>query len=209
MNYGELKAAVNTSAGPRDDIPEHIYDLVLSEVNRDIRITEMLETATLTVSGCTTEQLLLGTCDCEHTALPADFLEMESAYTMSGSVRRPVYPIHDSNGALPPSATNMRYAITADGIRLIEHPVPTTSLYITYFKANAALTTDAGTNVVLLNYPELYLYLSLAHVAIWARSMEEAMMHRANYEDVRSRVMKSDLRKRMAGPLRASAMVVA
>lgn len=210
-NFGELKTAVNTSAGPRDDIPDHIYALALSEINRDVRITQMQETATLTVASCTTAELLAGTCDCEYTQLPADFLEMDSAYVLKGVGRQVVLPLSDSqmNDGAGTGDSHARYSITDDGIRLLDHPDSETKLYITYYKKNGALSVDTDSNVVLLNYPEMYLYLCLAHVAIWARNLEEAQAHRANYEMVRNRVMKSDIKRRVSGPLRPRNLRVA
>ncbi len=209
MNFGELKAAVNTSSGPRDDIPAHIYDLVLAEVNRSLRTTEMLDTATITVGCCTTAEIIAGTCTCEYTALPTDYLEMESAYVLNGSTRCPVLPLYEQNIGNSAVGESTRYSITNDGIRLAGYPSTETSLYITYYKANSALTTDATTNVALLHYPDVYLYLSLAHAALWERDMDGAVAYRSQYEMARKGLSKADRMSRVSGPLVSSPRVVA
>ena len=209
MNFGELKAAVNTSSGPRDDIPAHIYDLVLTEINRSLRTLKMLESASIQVGCCTTAEIIAGTCTCEYTALPADYLEMESAYILSGGTRCPVLPLYEENVSLAPTSQSARYSITNDGIRLERYPDAEVALNITYYKANAALSADADTNVALLNYPDVYLYLSLAHAALWARDMEGAAAYRSQYEASRMNLSKSDRMSRVAGPLVAQAGSVA
>jgi len=209
MNYGELKAAVNTSAGPRDDIPEHIYTMALSEINRDIRIKEMQKCASVVINPATTFAELNALTACDAEALPADFLEMEEVFNNENGRKKLYTPTLRANQTELGNESARTYAITVDGMTLTGAPSEQFTLELLYYATNAALSSDADTNVVLLKYPDLYLALALAHTAVWRRDMDEAAMHRAEYARIKRDLKKADLRGRHVGFIRPTSLRVA
>lgn len=191
MDYAGLKAAVETSTGPRTDIPDHIYEITLSEINRDVRIKEMLTATTVAISDASSP-----------TALAADFLEAEEVYHIDGQINRFYAPI------TKPSQTELRqeyertYSITDDGITLTGAPNEAFTLQFLYYAANGALSGDTDVNPVLTKHPDLYLSLAICNAAKWKRNLEEAAVRRSEYEAALRRVNISNRRSRNPGVIK-------
>lgn len=209
MYFSDLKAAVETSSGPRTDIPDHIYTLARSELNRDIRITEMQRWDDLAINPDTTLAALVSLIEIDGDALPADLLEIEEINTQVNGIRRVFTPVLRAAQTEAANEYKRTYSITNDGIVLTGAPAEEFTLNILYYRRLDVLAADTDTNAVLLNYPDLYLSLCLHFVARWAENSDAAAMHRADYEAAKRALRKSDRMSRHPGPIRPRSQRVA
>lgn len=192
MDYAGLKAAVNSTFHGRGDIPDHVYELVLAEFNRDLRTVDMIETASITA-------------DAEYEALPADFLQAISLHLSIGGVRYRLQPMQQDalNYNRPETGVPRLYAVTSDGLKL--HPTPDAEYTLTleYYEQIAALSGDSDTNVILSRYPEAYLYTSLKHAALWNGDSARLAEFAAASDTAKKAVAISERSRKNAGPWRS------
>ncbi len=188
MDFQTLKASVESALG-RTDVPDYVYTLMTSDINRDIRIVEMESTSTLSVSS-------------EATALPADFLQVVSMY-VDTTPRSPMVPLtrqaqatrHDSSGQ------PYYYAITDGEIQVMPVPDGTYSVVMRYIASVAAFSGVADTNDVITLHPGLFLYSALYHAAVWKQDAELVAGYSQAYIGMKKMVMDSDKKKKNAGPM--------
>ena len=189
MDYLGLRTAVNSSLGGREDLPAHIYEVALAEINRDIRILDMQSTTTLTAST-------------EEVSLPSDFLEVVSLYIDSGGSRNNLKP-------QTPDALNFRrndtgrpisYAVLDGALKLMPAPDGSYDLELRYYAENAALSADTDVNPVLTKYPEYYLYTVLKHAGAWAQDQEQMQWWGTLGGQARDSLMNTELSRMMSGP---------
>lgn len=190
MDYAGLQTAINSTFGGRTDIPEHIYEIALSEINRDVRTLDMQGTTTLTAST-------------EEVSLPSDFLEVVAAYIDSGGYRNRLEP-------RTPDALNYRrddtgrpgfYAVVDGALKLLPAPDGSYDIELRYYQRNSALSADGDTNDVLSQYPELYLYCVAKHAATWMQDAELITAFAGTYMDAYERMKKSERSRMLAGPV--------
>lgn len=189
MNFGELKVALLEQIGRAPS--DLAYSLVTADINKYLRVEEMISSTTLTEAASIT--------------LPADFLAVSSVY-IDTDPRRALSPTskqamnsRHSNGS--PSV----YAI--DGGTMYLSPEPTTSetVALDYYARVAALSADADTNDVLTNYPDVYVYGTLTHHAALIRDPEAAAIWRTGYDAAIASANKNARSAKYSGaPLRVS-----
>lgn len=180
--FGTLKSELLALLG-RAPI-DATYQMVTTDINRDLRIVEMEATGALTSTAY---------------ALPAGFLEMIDAYT-AGTPRNKLVPttadtindIYDSGGT-----TATHYAVTDSG--LVLNNADTSDVLIRYYTAVTALSADGDTNVVLTKYPGVYLYGSLYHHSRLVRAAEAAAEYQADYAREMTLAGAAATRARMRG----------
>lgn len=189
MNYGTLQSNVQSAMG-RSDVPSYVYDLTTSGLNRDLRLLEMQCVATLYATG-------------EEIDLPANFLEVESAYIDSGGNRSALVPINEMSQATrhDSSGRPYYYAIHKDSMTLMPAPDATYEIEFRYYRRLTALSASTDTNDVLANYPGLYLYAALTHAAVWAQDDEGAQRYNAAFLAEKQLVEAADKTRRNSGPL--------
>lgn len=209
MYFSDLKSAVESATGPRTDIPDYIYKVALSEINRDIRIREMQRWAEICVNPDTTQTSLETLIQIDADALPGDFLEMEEVHYVENGEKRVFLPTMRAVQTEAGYEYKRTYAITNDGLTLSGAPEEEFMLVILYYKANSELTLPGHTNPVLLNHPDLYLSLCLHHAARWAANTDEAEAYRRDYEMAKRALVKADRRERHPGPIRPRSLRVA
>ena len=184
MNFGELKAALLAEIGRAPSSLAHT--LVASDINKYLRVSEMVTTTTLTEAGSIT--------------LPSDFLGVLSVY-LDTDPRRALSPTSKQalNATVQTGGTANRYAIE-DGVMYLA-PAPTTSetVTLTYYARVAALSADSDTNDVLTNYPDVYVYGTLTHHAGLVRDMEAAAMWKTGYDAAISSANKNDIKAKYSG----------
>lgn len=191
MDFAGLKTAVQSTFSGRTDIPDHIYEVTLAELNRDARTMDMQATSTLSASA-------------ESVSLPSDFLEAITAHIDDGTSRVQLRPF-------TPDALNVNrygtgrpdeYAIV-DGAMLLK-PTPDGSydVELRYFQRLSTLSADADQNAVLEIYPEVYLYCALKHTAMWAGDPDRVMQFEASYRSAFSRMTVSERRRANSGPIK-------
>lgn len=190
MNFAGLKAAVQANMGARTDIPAHVYEVTLAEINRDVRITDMEATATITA-------------DAESESLPADFLEVVSVHYDSGGVRfrlKPTSPdainMHRSGSGRP-----RYYAVVNGALLLGPDPDGSYSVTLRYYAKNGALSADEDVNPVLTKYPGLYLACAMKHAKSWVSHMEGLQAWSALYDRALADVRRAERRERNGGPI--------
>ena len=191
-NSGLLKADVASAMG-RDDLPNYIYTMAVSDINNDVRVSEMLFDQTLTASS-------------EETALTTEVLGIDSIY-IDANPRVYLQNVSDQNMVLNHSSSGRPayFAFTEeDGqqrIRLMPVPDGSYSIVVRAYAARAEFSTDGDSNRVLTAYPGIYLYASLRHAAVWAQDMEMAETYKRMYSEEVMRAQKRDRAKRLPGPL--------
>lgn len=184
MNFGELKAALLAQIGraPADIV----YTLVAADVNKYLRVSEMVSSTTLTEAASIT--------------LPSDFLAVVDVY-LDTDPRRALSPTSKQalNAMLATGGTARMYAIEAG--KMFLNPTPTTSetVNLRYYARVAALSADSDENSILTNYPDVYTYGALTHHAALVRDVEAASVWRQGYEAAISSANRVDVRSRYSG----------
>lgn len=163
MTYDELLANVAAFA-KRSDLTAVIptfVELTTARLNRDLRVRQMIEQATLSVSG-------------SLTALPADFLAVKSVtcgiVRLSGITQDQMELVASDQGS--PEL----YSILGDSIQVSPVPSAATPVVLTYYKALTPLASGVS-NWALAEYPDLYLYGALSEVGQY--TVDEAMVARS------------------------------
>lgn len=189
MNYGELRGHVKDALG-RDDVPLYIYELVIDDINNDVRVLEMQAETTLIASG-------------ESVTLPSDFLSVESLYIDTGGIRTALVPITEQSQGVghDPSGRPYYYAVHDTEITLM--PVPDTDYTLTlrYYTKLADLSSDSDTNPVMQRYRGLFIYSSLTHAAIWSKNEQDASTYSRAYKAALDRTKRADRDNRFSGPM--------
>ena len=188
MDFQTLKASVESALG-RTDVPDYVYTLMTSDINRDIRILEMESTSTLSIST-------------EATALPTDFLQVVSMY-VDATPRSPMVPLtrqaqasrHDESGR------PYYYAVTDGFLQSMPVPDATYSVVMRYLASVAAFAAPADTNDVITLHPGLFLYSALHHAAVWKQDAELAVGYGSAYQNLVDMVEKANKKKKNAGPM--------
>lgn len=157
-NYSELKTSVADFLN-RDDLTSVIPDFVkLAEVNINstLRHWRMENRATAELSG-------------QYLATPANFLEpirlhLESDFRPIELVS--VYRLQTlRRNASNTTGTPTNYALVQGEFEFFPSPDATYNVEMTYYASVAPLSDSNTQNVILQNFPDLYLYGSLSHSA--------------------------------------------
>lgn len=192
--YGELQTAVD-SAVARPDVPSYVYALTTAELNARLRLREMETETTLSTGGNA------------YVTLPSDFVMVRHAY-LDVTPRQPLDAMNEFERSRQHDSSGRPNAYTISGGLMYLNPAPDTTYTVTlrYLARLAAFSADADTNDVLVNFPALYLYSALKHVAIWAQDREQAEVYAAAFMAEAERVEKQDIAARHGGgPLRSRA----
>jgi hypothetical protein len=158
-SYGDLKSAISSWMFDRTDLDGQAGDFVSlceGDLNRVLRTRNQLDKATLTL-------------DTDASAdLPDDYLEFRQVTALTTprrilsevapSYRDQVYPFR--SGGLPS-------VFTIDGSTMTVLPSTTSSIELEYFAKIAALSEDEPSNWLLEKFPNIYLYGSLKHAAVF------------------------------------------
>lgn len=188
MDFATLKSSVESALG-RTDIPDYIYTLMTSDINRDIRIMEMETETTLSVSA-------------EATALPVDLLQVVSMY-VDTTPRSPMLPITQQSQAVRHDSSGQPYyyAITNGEMQVMPVPDGTYSVVMRYIASVAAFSNDLDTNDIIALHPGLFLYSACHHAAVWKQDAELAGGYGSAYQNLVKMVEDANKKKRNAGPM--------
>jgi len=172
LNYADLQTTI-ASYLARSDLTVQIPDFIqLAEVRlrRDLRIRQMLKSATTTTTGGD-----------QTVALPSDFLQLRDLFVETNPIRAVEYvtpSVFSRNGRVTESGLPVFYTIIASEFKFA--PVPDTdyTLQILYYSNPPFLTDTNPSNVFLANCPDLLLYGALveaepylmndARIQLWA-----------------------------------------
>jgi hypothetical protein len=196
--YTNLKSTIANYLN-RDDLTAYLGDFITlteARLNRELRVREMVNTDTsiTTVAGTQSYALPTGYIEATTVIFQSDpyctlrFMsnsDFYNKYNASQSRGKPTY-----------------FTILGSNILLGVAPDTATTLQINYYKTLTALSDSNATNDILTNYPELYLYGSLAESApfimqderinTWATLYKEAIKN-ANETSSRGSTTSSPL----------------
>jgi hypothetical protein len=196
--YTNLKTTIANYLN-RDDLTAYLGDFITlteARLNRELRVREMVNTDTsiTTVAGTQSYALPTGYIEATTVIFQSDpyctlrFMsnsDFYNKYNASQSRGKPTY-----------------FTILGSNILLGVAPDTATTLQINYYKTLTALSDSNATNDILTNYPELYLYGSLAESApfimqddrinTWATLYKEAIKN-ANETSSRGSTTSSPL----------------
>jgi len=180
-NFTNLKTTIANYLN-RDDLTSYIPDFITlaeSRINNELRVREMetIDTSITTVSGT------------QGYTLPTGFIEAKYIIYQSSpyailQYKAPFDFFKDYNVSVSAGKPSY-FTIIGDKIYLGVKPDSAQTLEIAYFKKLTALSDSSTTNTILTNYPDLYLYGSLAESApflmqderldIWAKLYKESL----------------------------------
>ena len=179
MNFGQLKATLLAEIGrPPSDV---VYQLVTEDINRELRISEMVASATLTEAASVT--------------LPTGFLGVISAYldtdprvALTPTTKTALDRSHRSG------QTACEYAIEDGVMYLNPEPQTTETIVLTYYSRVPLFSADTDENEILTNYPSIYIYGALTHHAALKQDQTKAAMWKVAYDNALAGARKNDLK---------------
>ena len=154
--YSDLKTSVANYLA-RSDLTSQIPDFIQFaeiQLRRELRIRQMLSSATLTTTGGTAT-----------VNLPSDFLELKNIYVDGDPTWTLTYLTPSTlvrNGRTYEAGKPLYYTILASQVKFGPTPDTTYSVPLLYYAAPAFLSDSNTSNVFLANCPDLLLYGSLA-----------------------------------------------
>jgi hypothetical protein len=181
MDFGTLKSRIQALIGraPADVC----YELVTSDINRELRLRFMAATTTIAESATV--------------ALPADFLQVISLYrdVDPRTILHPLPPqtihrIHESSG------TPRFYSIEDGQLRLSPSPNGSENLVLRYYAKLPDLAANEDVNDILTNYPNVYIYGALAHHAVLTKDEMGVQTWTAAYRDAKTQANADDRKYR-------------
>lgn len=190
--FASLKADIQ-SWSIRDDYPVSIYVLATAEINRLLRVREMVSDFSATTSG-------------ETATLPSDFIEFTSIYIDADP--RVVLINADEfqqSAAYRSSGQPATYSVRDGAIRLNPVPDGSYSLAGQYYANLADFSADDDTNSVLTKFPEIYLAANLMFVFSWLQDSENEAKWAGHFTSFIESANRADINARFSGPLRMRA----
>jgi hypothetical protein len=175
--YSGLQAAIASYLNRADLAPQvpTFIALAQAQINRKLRVNEMLERRTVTPSG-------------DYIKLPPDWLA-HNALAMTSPNRGHLQFVTPSNyerlrAASQPGPTKF-YSVIGSNIVLFPAPGSDNQIEITYYAKVPALTDEAPSNWLLDRSPDVYLYGALVQaepylmnderVMLWASAFDKAI----------------------------------
>lgn len=158
-SYSDLKSSISSWMYDRSDLATVAGDFITlceGDINRVLRGREQLTTTTLTLDSNS------------QASLPDDYLEYRSvvAQTTPRIALDPVSPGY-RDYTYPFRSSSYPKVFTIDGSKLMVLPATTSGIELEYFAKVAALTETNTTNWLLTKFPNIYLYGSLKHAAVF------------------------------------------
>ena len=202
--FANLKTTIASYLN-RDDLTAYIPDFIsLTEkrLNRELRVREMInsDTSITTVSGT------------QNYTVPTGFIEAISViYQSDPYITLPFISNHDfyrNYNSSVTSGTPTFFTIVGDKIKLGVAPDQAVTLQIDFYKTVTALSDSNTTNDILTNYPELYLYGSLAESSPFLMQDERLQTWASLYKEAVNKANDSSSKGSSSTPLLMSARSV-
>ena len=176
MTYSELKTNIANFLN-RSDLTNQIdffIDATEAELNRRLRVKEMIKRATATADG-------------QYLSLPTDWLEAINVQ-IDGNNFQPLFQQSieslDVYRKSIDNATNqpIYYALVDNTIELAPTPDSSYVLQLTYYGAIDALSDTNTSNFVSTSYPDAYLYGALKHASIYLMEDDRVALFTSQFE---------------------------
>lgn len=130
-------------------------------------------------------------------ALPTGFKKSRNfSITLSGGIGKLIYRTPDQMIIRNDTGTPCFYTIQGDEIAFDIIPAEVFTVTINYFKNFIPLTVLNQTNIVLDNYPNIYLFGCLRHAFIRAQDTEQERVYTDNFISAIESANLSELEKR-------------
>lgn len=195
-SYSDLKIAI-ASWLVRDDLTTQIPDFVAlaeSKINRDLRVREMITTAT----GTVTDSAL---------AIPDDYIEalmfvLDTANDLPLEYR----PISDSQFRVAGSTSGQPrwFSVVGDEFRFFPSPDGEYTYTLDYYAKVPALSSTNTTTWLLAKAPDLYLFAALAEAYAYLLEEDRQAYWENRYQAAKAALQFVDQRsKRTDAPHRA------
>ena len=197
-NYSDLQTQVGIFLA-RSDLTANIPDFVtLFEAcaNRRLR-TRFQENATATLTPDSTGRA----------TLPADYLTWRNV-VWNGSQQQTLEYVNPSvlSGRFPTGSQGDPVAFTIEGSTLVVGPPDSSSLIFDYVAKVSALS--GGTNWLMINYPDAYLFGTLAEAYGFIGDFSKASMWAARRDAVFDEIDKLDFATKLPSGIRTEMVVV-
>lgn len=192
-NYTTLVAALDGADGwlhstaYTTKIPEWIQ-MAEAHMQTTCKLVEFEASATVTIT------LGVGT-------LPTDLVAMRSVY-WDGSPDRPLqYVTPEKYDALRGNDTGDGYYYTISGLTIRTTPMGSGSIVLTYSARFTPITATNLTNSLITNYPDVYLFGTLAQACLWKQDDPGAQKWGALFANAIGRVSVNNEDRKFAGQL--------
>jgi len=192
-NYSDLKTSIANYLG-RSDLTSQIPDFItLAEIrlNRDLRIRQMLKTATATM-----------TAGDSTVGLPSDFLEMRDIF-VEATPRISVSYVSPSVFTRNTRATDGGRPVfyTMRGAEFEFAPVPDTNytLQMIYYAKQPSLSNSVPSNAFMANCPDALLYAALGEAEPYLMNDARTGLWAQFYQNAVERLNDSDQESEYAG----------
>jgi hypothetical protein len=189
--YSDLQTAVLEYRGRPGDslVSGRVADFIAlfeAKVRRRFRFRQMVTTATLTINS-------------KFTTLPTDYLEtvnLSLATSPTRDLRIADIDFLDSTYDDNTTGIPVYYAIIGSNLRV--GPVPSIS-YTGNFTYFAFTALSGGTNWLMTNYPDIYLYGTLVEMAVWEGDAQSASGYDGALQRCMSEMAEADMNALLAG----------
>lgn len=158
-SYSDLKSSIQSWMFDRSDLATEADDFVAlceAEMNQVLRTRRQITITELTLDSDS------------RAALPDDYLEFRRVTALT-SPRRTLDLVSPNyrDGAYPFRYSGYPTVFSIDGDGILVLPATTSSIEFEYYAKIAALTEANQSNWLLEQFPNLYLYGSMKHAAIF------------------------------------------
>lgn len=187
MNFGDLKTDILSLIGRAPNTV--VYDLVIADVNADVRIPEMMASTSVTEAASVSTGV-------------SNLLEIQAAWRDTTEAWPLTVTSLDAIKAEYSSSGNPTQVAHLDGTLYFNAPGNSETVQIRYYAALSEFSSDADENDVLTKFPAVFVYGALAHhgdligdsrAPAW-RSIYEREVRKANRYGTKNRFGGAPLR---------------
>jgi hypothetical protein len=166
-NYSDLQETALDVIGRTGDTSLTAYApvaiaLVEAKLNRNLRVSEMEDTATLTGTG-------------GDYALPDDFADWRQVRIASYAPLEYVTPDWASD-TYPTGGSGIPRFFTIKGSTLTVFPASSSSVILDYYQKIPPLSDSLPSNWLLGSHPDVYLFMTLSELCTYTKDPEAALL---------------------------------
>lgn len=185
-NYANLKTSVArlVPMAKADDIDDAI-DLVEADLFKRLRLRTMEKTAYST----------LDTTDRYH-PLPDNFQDMRRLTVNYSGDEVEIFFATPASLKIISTSGVPRFFTTTDRLEFDRVPSSALTVEMIYLEKPTALSAGNTTNVILSEYPNLYLYGACMHAFVMTRNNEDAAFYSNVYEDEVAKALRAERKSR-------------
>lgn len=131
-------------------------------------------------------------------SLPSDLVAMRSIY-WDGNPKQPLaYVAPDRFDLLRNASGDPRY-YTLVGTQLRVAPSASGNAYLTYNARFTGISSTMGTNSIINNFPDAYLFGTLYQAALWEENDEKAAKNKGLFDQAVARIQTNNTDRKWAG----------